>query len=92
MTRRMIAPNDTMREVEIKGARFGGSTTYRWGKDGTVNVESSAHAKALKEAGFTDAGTAGVSTGAGFTCPSCGRHGWFKTCGKCGSEEGVKNG
>ncbi len=91
MTRRMIAPNDTMREVEIKGARFGGTTVYRQGKDGTVKVESAAHAKALKEAGFTDAGLNGVSIGGGYTCTECGFNMWFKTCSRCDGE-GVKNG
>lgn len=90
MARRMVAPNDTMREVEIKGARFGGSTTYRWGKDGTVNVESAAHAKALKEAGFTEAGVHGAGVKGGYVCQGCGFHMWFNKCSRCGGE-GVRN-
>lgn len=89
--KRMVAPNDTMREVEIKGARFGESKTYRWSKDGTVHVESAAHAKALREAGFTEAGVGGAGAGAGFVCTGCGFHMWFKTCSRC-SGEGVRNG
>ena len=91
MTRRMIAPNDTMREVEIKGARFGGSKVYRQGKDGTVHVESASDAKALKDAGFTEAGAFAPAVSGGFVCGGCGFHMWFKTCSRCG-EEGVKNG
>jgi hypothetical protein len=89
--KRMIAPNDTMREVEIQGARFGGKTTYRWSKDGTVHVESAAHAKALKDAGFTEAGVSSASTRGGFVCTVCGFHMWFNTCSRCGGE-GVRNG
>lgn len=84
--RRMVAPNDTMREVEIKGARTGVSKTYRWAKDGTVHVESAAHVKALKAAGFTEAGVDRPSTKGGFVCQSCGFHMWFVTCSRCGGE------
>jgi hypothetical protein len=89
--KRMVAPNDTMREVTIEGARFGGSKTYGWSKDGTVHVESAAHAKALKEAGFTEAGVCGATSRGGFVCTACGFHMWFKTCSRCGGE-GVRNG
>jgi hypothetical protein len=84
--KRMIAPNDTMREVTINGARFGGSKTYGWSKDGTVHVESAAHVKALKDAGFTEAGVNLSSSGQGFKCLACGFHGWFKKCSRCGEE------
>ena len=83
---RLIAPNDTMREVEITGARFGRSKTYRWSKDGTVHVDTPSDIKALKDAGFTVAGTANPSGGRGYTCKKCSFRGFFKTCGKCGSE------
>jgi len=89
--RRMIAPNDTVREVEIKGARFGGSKVYRQRKDGTVHVDSAKDAKALKEAGFTEAGVGGVPVSGGYTCQECGFNMWFKTCSRCGGE-GVRNG
>lgn len=88
---RLVAPNDTMRQVEIQGARTGYSKTYNWSKDGTVHVESAAHIKALKDQGFTEAGVPlGTSKGQGFKCPECGRRGWFKTCGKCGCENGER--
>ena len=87
--RRMVAPVETMKEVEIEGARFGGKKTYRWSKDGTVHVGSAADARVLKQAGFTEAGM-WVSVG-GFVCQSCGFHAVFKKCSRCGGE-GVRNG
>lgn len=87
--RRMIAPNDTMREVQIQGARTSATRTYRWGKDGTVRVDSAADAKALREAGFTEAGIGGAGSKGGFVCQACGFHTWFKKCSRCGGE-GVK--
>lgn len=88
--RRMIAPNDTVKEIEIQGARTGASKTYRWSKDGTVHVDSYAHAKALKQAGFTEAGV-WVNASGGFVCQDCGFHACFKTCSRCGGE-GIRNG
>lgn len=89
--KRMVAPNDTMREVDIKGARTGITSRYRWQKDGTVHVESSAHAKALRDIGFVEAGVGGAGARGGYVCGSCGFHAWFKSCSRCGGE-GVKNG
>jgi len=89
--KRMVAPNDTMRSVEIQGARTGASKTYYWQKDGTVHVNSERHIKALKEAGFTEAGIGGAASNGGYVCSGCGFHMWFKTCSRCGAE-GVKNG
>lgn len=82
---RLIAPNDTMREVEIQGARTGYAKRYRWGRDGVVNVESRAHEKALREAGFTSAGVPGAVSG-GRTCKACGFKSWFVKCSRCGGE------
>jgi hypothetical protein len=84
--KRMIAPNDTVREVEIKGARFGGSRTYQWSKDGTIHVNSAADVKALKEAGFTEAGVNQAGGKGGYVCSTCGFHMWFTTCSRCGGE------
>jgi hypothetical protein len=84
--KRMIAPNDTVREIEIQGARTGASKTYRWSKDGTVHVESARHAKALKDAGFTEAGLTGIATQGGFTCLGCGFASWFRQCSRCGGK------
>jgi hypothetical protein len=84
--RRMVAPNDTVREVEIQGARTGASRTYRWSKDGTVHVESERHVKALRAAGFTEAGLTGTATNGGYSCKACGFAAWFKTCSRCGGE------
>lgn len=89
--KRMVAPNDTVRSVEIQGARTGVSKTYGWSKDGTVHVESAAHIKALKEAGFTEAGVGGATAKGGYICQGCGFNMWFNTCSRCGSE-GVRNG
>lgn len=83
---RLVAPNDTMREVDIQGVRSGVTTRYRWGADGTVNVDNRAHVKALKDAGFTTVGAAPAGARGGFICLSCGFHPWFKTCSRCGSE------
>lgn len=84
--RRMVAPNDTVREVEIQGVRTGRSKTYRWNKDGTVHVNSAADAKALKDAGFTEAGVGGAGSKGGFVCTTCGFHTWFRSCSRCGGE------
>ena len=89
--KRMVAPNDTVREVEIQGARTGQSKTYKWAKDGTIHVESAAHAKALKDQGFTEAGIGGAASKGGYTCTGCGFNMWFSVCSRCGCE-GLKNG
>jgi len=86
---RLIAPNDTMREVEVQGARTGASKTYRWSADGTVHVDSPQHVKALRDAGFTVAGVHGSGRG-GFCCQGCGFRMWFRVCSRCGGE-GVKD-
>ena len=86
---RLIAPNDTMREVEVQGARTGASKTYRWSKDGTVHVDSPQHVKALRDAGFTVAGVHGSGRG-GFSCTGCGFRMWFRKCSRCGSD-GVRD-
>jgi hypothetical protein len=83
---RLIAPNDTMREVDIQGARTGLTARYRWGRDGAVHVSNAAHVKALKEAGFTVVGVAPDRPRGGFICPSCGFRPWFRACSRCGSE------
>lgn len=89
--KRMVAPNDTLREVDIQGARTGITRRYKWHKDGTVHVNSAADAKALKEAGFTEVGVGGAGSRGGYVCNACGFHMWFKTCSRCGGE-GVRNG
>lgn len=86
---RLVAPNDTMREVDIEGAYTGRKTRYGWGKDGTVHVDNPAHVKALRQAGFTVAGVSSAGGRGGFVCADCGFHSWFKLCSKCGGE-GVK--
>lgn len=83
---RLIAPNDTMREIDIQGARTGSTSRYRWSKDGTVHVHDRAHVKALKEAGFTDAGVSHAGARGGFICPGCGFRPWFRSCSRCGAE------
>ena len=83
---RLIAPNDTMREIDIQGARFGGTKRYRWSADGAVHVDNKAHVKALKDAGFTEAGVSGVGARGGFICSGCGFRAWFRSCSRCGGE------
>lgn len=84
--RRLVAPNDTLRSVEIEGARTGYKKVYNWSKDGTVHVDNPAHVKALRDAGFTEAGVGGAGGSGGFVCQDCGFHAWFKTCSRCGGE------
>ena len=84
--KRLVAPSDQVRSVEIEGVRTGRKKTYGWSKDGTVHVESAADVKALKSAGFTVAGVGGASAKGGFECQSWGFHMWFRTCSRCGGE------
>jgi hypothetical protein len=88
---RLVAPNDTMKQVEIQGAQTGRTRTYTQGRDGTMSVENPKHVSALKSQGFHEAGVnLAVSSGRGFVCPECGRRGWFRKCGKCGCEDGQR--
>lgn len=85
--KRLIAPSDQMREVEIAGVRTGRSTVYKWQKDGTVHVRSAEHERLLKQAGFTEAGlTRATMSSGGFICSECGFHSWFRKCSRCGGE------
>jgi len=80
---RLLAPNDTMRQVDIQGPR---SRRYDWSRDGAVHVDDPSHVKALKAQGFTVAGVDRPSASRGFICGSCGFRTWFKACSRCGGE------
>jgi hypothetical protein len=78
--KRMVPPDRTVVETQI------GSRLYTMGKDGTVRVND-ADAKALKAAGYTQANAGGFAKALGWICQDCYFHGYFKVCGKCGSEK-----
>jgi hypothetical protein len=78
--RRLVPPDKAAIETQV------GSRLYTMGKDGTVRV-SDADAKALKQAGYTEPNAGGFAKADGWVCQDCGFHGFFKKCGKCGSED-----
>lgn len=63
----------------------GGEVVYRMQRDGTVHV-SDADARLLKKAGYSEPQAGGFARAAGWICNACGFHGFFKKCGRCGSE------
>jgi len=77
---RMLSPDDACISVDVPSNR--GTARYN-GR--TIDVSDPGHARALKAAGYTTAGTAGspARTG-GYRCTSCGFSAFFKTCGRCG--------
>jgi hypothetical protein len=74
---RLVAPNDTMREVDVRR----GGRVKRFGQ--IVDVTDRADVKALREAGYTAVGLGNVRASVGFICP-CGFRPFFKTCSRCG--------
>jgi hypothetical protein len=78
--KRLVPPDKAVIETQV------GSRLYKRNKDGTVHV-SDADAKALKKEGFFEPNAGGFAKAAGWICEACGFHGYFKKCGKCGSEE-----
>ncbi len=80
-------------EVNIEGARTGDVRKLRADKNGFFEVTNKMDAKALKESGFVEASLMGPSSGiGGYLCDRCGFNGWFKTCGKCGHDNGGDQG
>lgn len=77
--KRMLPPDKAAVETQI------GQRVYAMRKDGTVHV-SDAEAKALKAAGYTEAQIGGFARAKGWVCQDCYFHGYFKKCGKCGSD------
>ena len=64
----------------------GGEVVYRMQKDGTVHVSES-DAKLLKKAGYSEPNAGGFARAKGWICQDCHFHGYFKVCGRCGSED-----
>lgn len=89
---RMI-PLDGAYKVEVVG-NLSGKRTYRKDRRGAIEVESRSDQKALIAEGLAfPAAVAGPSAHLpGFQCVDCGRRNYFKTCGNCGSVEGMKDG
>jgi hypothetical protein len=78
--KRLVPPDKAVAETQV------GSRLYRQMKDGTVHAND-ADVKVLKEAGFFEPNAGGFAKTKGWVCDDCGFHGYFKVCGKCGSEE-----
>lgn len=79
---RLLSPGDHCRAVDVP---FGRGRRY----EGTViEVTDPGHIRALKQAGYTIADTAGApaSRSSGFECGACGFKAWFRTCSRCGSD------
>lgn len=79
---RFLSPDDACKGVTVpfgrESRRYGGNV---------VEVSDPAHARALKQAGFTEADISGVPSGsAGFECLECQFQSFFRLCSRCGSE------
>lgn len=88
-----LVPLDGAKALQVEGARTGLVSTYRKHGDGTVHVESKAHAKTLIAEGLAVPATAAGPSAhlRGYICPlPCGRRNYFKTCGSCGSPDGQR--
>jgi hypothetical protein len=79
---RLLSPDDKCVQVDIP--TVGGNRRY---SGTTIEVPDSRHVNVLKELGYTvaDVSAAPVRSG-GYTCISCGFHGFFKVCGRCGGD------
>jgi hypothetical protein len=74
---RMLSPDDACKGVDVQGASYDGNV---------INVSNPAHARRLREGGYTDASISGApARAAGYRCTVCAFRGWFTTCGRCGS-------
>jgi hypothetical protein len=78
------------RQIKVGSESRGLEAVYRADRAGMVDV-SQRHADLMRKDGCaTVANTAGPTAHVpGFVC-SCGRRNYFKRCGACGSEDGVK--
>jgi hypothetical protein len=81
--KRLVAPDRAVVEGQI------GNVVYRQQKDGTMHVDDH-HAAALKREGWFEPNAGGFAKAKGWVCDDCGFHGYFKKCGKCGSESMTK--
>jgi hypothetical protein len=82
--KRLVPPDKAVVETGVPRPG-GGESVYRMRRDGTIHV-SDADAKMLKKAGYTEPSLGGFARAAGWICDECGFHGYFRKCGKCGSE------
>lgn len=77
---RMLSPDDACRGVDVpfgRGRRYDGQT---------IEVTDLSHVRALKEAGYTMASTAGAPLrSGGFECLECGFQSFFRLCSRCGA-------
>lgn len=80
---RLCLPDGATCGVDVEGARFGGTTRYTPGRDGTVTVTDPKHVRALRELGAFPANLGGHSKG-GYRCPTCQFRAFFKSCSRCG--------
>lgn len=77
---RLLSPDDKCVQVDDvrTGRRYTGTT---------VNVTDPSAIRALKEVGYTVAGISATPVrSGGYACVSCGFHGFFKVCGRCGGD------
>lgn len=86
-----LVPLDGARTLEVQSAWTGRVAKYHRQGDGTVHVDNPMHAKAMLAEGVAHtAATAGPSAHLrGYRC-GCGRRNYFKSCGACGSADGIK--
>ena len=84
---RMLVPNDGARGIDITTSI--GVVKFNADRSGVIDAGNNpALVKALKEEGFTVAGTG--NWGKGYPC-ECGFNAAFAICGKCGKDNGVSN-
>jgi hypothetical protein len=76
---RLLSPDDACVEVDVP---FGRSARY---SGRTIDVTDPTHVWALRQAGYTVAGTASAARSGGYHCDECGFKGFFTTCGRCGA-------
>lgn len=86
---KMFAPDPGVLQVDgVSGRRYevDGLRHRRY------HVTDPADARAMKDAGFIEAGAASLATAQarGFVCTSCGRATLIRTCGRCGDAPCVR--
>jgi len=76
---------DGLRGVDVETPK--GTRSLNADRSGKIEVNDSKLVKQLKAEGFTVASSYSGFATKGFPCP-CGHNSIFKTCGKCGKENG----
>lgn len=77
---RMVAPDSGCVQVDVPTVVDPKRYTGR-----IVDVDSPAHARLLRQAGYFDASVGGTPKTSGRHCEACGFNGFFTTCGRCGA-------